>query len=209
MISGDGEDIDESCRILPDLSPLSFRPGFCARRLAPIRFTPPRAGTFIYHTHSHDDRQLASGLYGAIVVLDEGERFDAERDHVLVIGGQGAKAAVTNTRIPVVVNGRTDTMLTLTRGVPNRLRLINITDNFGGLIVGLSSANEPVKWRPVAKDGASLPDGLRTAVPADRQIISTGETFDFEIDPPANGLAFLDLRRGNGEWVQQVRVLVK
>ena len=45
------------------------------RRLAPmiepggtfvVRFTPPRAGTFIYHTHLHDYRQLSSGLYGPI-----------------------------------------------------------------------------------------------------------------------------------------------
>src|SRR6185295_10309206 len=30
-----------------------------------VRFTPPRAGTFIYHTHLHDGRQLTSGMYGA------------------------------------------------------------------------------------------------------------------------------------------------
>ena len=29
-----------------------------------VRFTPPRTGTFIYHTHLHDRRQLTSGLYG-------------------------------------------------------------------------------------------------------------------------------------------------
>ena len=26
--------------------------------------TPPRAGTFMYHTHWHDDVQLKSGMYG-------------------------------------------------------------------------------------------------------------------------------------------------
>ena len=35
-----------------------------------VRFTPPRAGTFIYHTHVHDNRQLTSGLYGALLVVD-------------------------------------------------------------------------------------------------------------------------------------------
>ena len=53
------------------------------------RFTPPRAGTFIYHTHSHDLRQLASGLYGAIVVVDPAQAFDATRDHVVVLGYGG------------------------------------------------------------------------------------------------------------------------
>jgi FtsP/CotA-like multicopper oxidase with cupredoxin domain len=39
-----------------------------------VRFTPPRTETFIYHTHLHDKRQLTSGLYGAMVVLDPGGR---------------------------------------------------------------------------------------------------------------------------------------
>ena len=30
-----------------------------------VRFTPPHTGTFIYHTHLHDERQLPLGLYGA------------------------------------------------------------------------------------------------------------------------------------------------
>ena len=38
-----------------------------------VRFTPPRAGTFIYHTHLHDHRQLSSGLYGAMIVTEPGE----------------------------------------------------------------------------------------------------------------------------------------
>ena len=29
-----------------------------------VRITPPRAGTFIYHTHLHDYRQLSSGFTG-------------------------------------------------------------------------------------------------------------------------------------------------
>lgn len=35
-----------------------------------VRFAPPRAGTFIYHSHFDEERQLASGLYGALVVLE-------------------------------------------------------------------------------------------------------------------------------------------
>lgn len=42
------------------------------------RFAPPRAGTFIYHTHWHDIVQLAGGLAGPLVVLEPGEEFDAE-----------------------------------------------------------------------------------------------------------------------------------
>ena len=180
-----------------------------------VRFTPPRAGTFIYHTHSHDTRQLASGLYGAIVVLDAEQTFDPERDHVLVIGMEGDKDTQQYDRFPVVINGRRDTVLTLKAGVPNRLRFVNITTNFGGLTVSLTAnTNQPLVWTPVAKDGADLPAGQQQMRPAVRQQVSVGETFDFVVDPPppaANPLAapaWLDLKRGGGEWVQQVRVRV-
>jgi FtsP/CotA-like multicopper oxidase with cupredoxin domain len=54
------------------------------------KFTPPRAGTFIYHTHWHNDAQLAGGLYGPLIVLEPGERYDPEIDHVFIIGLNGA-----------------------------------------------------------------------------------------------------------------------
>ena len=65
-----------------------------------MRFTPPRAGTFIYHTHLHDERQLTSGLYGALIVVEQGETFDPTLDHVIVIGRGGPGKAA-----PTVVNG--------------------------------------------------------------------------------------------------------
>ena len=65
-------------------------------RLAPViapgdsfeaRFTPPRAGTFIYHSHVDEVRQQAAGLTGAIVVLAPGQRFDPATDLLAVISG--------------------------------------------------------------------------------------------------------------------------
>ena len=178
------------------------------------RFTPPRAGTFIYHTHSHDLRQLASGLYGAIVVVDPAQAFDATRDHVVVLGMEGTKDTLRYDRFPVVVNGRRDTVLTMKAGVPNRLRLINITTSFNGLNVSFVSNNQPIAWRPVAKDGADLPPGQQVVRPALRQTIAVGETFDFVIDPlpptanPQAPTGWIEVRRGLGEWVQQVPVRV-
>ncbi|MEO6445103.1 MAG: multicopper oxidase domain-containing protein [Gemmatimonadaceae bacterium] len=49
------------------------------------RFTPPRAGTFIYHPHADELRQQQAGLAGAIVVLDSGESFNPETDIELLI----------------------------------------------------------------------------------------------------------------------------
>jgi FtsP/CotA-like multicopper oxidase with cupredoxin domain len=171
-----------------------------------VRFTPPRAGTFMYHTHSHDPRQLASGLYGAIVVLEPGEHFDPSRDHVVLLGMEGPKDTQKYDRFPVVVNGSRTTQLTLKAGVPNRLRLINITTNFGGLNVSLVAGNQPVAWRAVAKDGAELPASHQIVRPAVQQQVSVGETYDFMLESPQAGRFFLDVLRAGGEWVQQVRM---
>jgi FtsP/CotA-like multicopper oxidase with cupredoxin domain len=57
-------------------------PGQATPLIAPgesiiVRFTPRRAGTFMYGTRTHDGRQL-SGLYGAVLVKNAGEPpFDA------------------------------------------------------------------------------------------------------------------------------------
>ena len=174
-----------------------------------VRFTPPRAGTFMYHTHSHDNRQLASGLYGAIVVLEPGETFDPLRDHVVVLGMEGTKDTQKYERFPVIINGSRDAAPTVKSGVVNRFRFINITSNFGGLNVSLISANEPIPWRLIAKDGANLPANQQIVQPAFRQQISVGETFDFEVEPPPAGALWLDLRRASGEWVQQVRMPIR
>jgi manganese oxidase len=179
-----------------------------------VRFTPPRAGTFIYHTHSHDDRQLASGLYGALVVVEPGERFDPARDHVLLLGMQGTKDTEVYDRLPVVVNGSPKTVLTLKAGAPNRLRFINITTSFSGLMVSMLTANNPrppveVEWQPIAKDGADLPTSLRAVRPA-QQNLGVGQTHDFVVTPPATAprAMWIDVRRISGEWVQQVPVRI-
>jgi FtsP/CotA-like multicopper oxidase with cupredoxin domain len=173
-----------------------------------VRFTPPRAGTFIYHTHSHDSHQLASGLYGAIVVVDRGDVFDPTRDHVVVLGMDGTKDVQTYDRFPVIVNGSRTSAFTMKAGVPNRFRLINITSSFNGLNVSLMARNQPISWRVVAKDGATLPPNQQTVQPALRHLITVGETYDFVVEPLVPGIMWLEVRRENGEWVQQARVTI-
>jgi manganese oxidase len=173
-----------------------------------VRFTPPRAGTFIYHTHSHDNRQLASGLYGAIVVVDPGEVFDPTRDHTVVLGMEGTKDVQTYDRFPVIVNGSRNAAFTMKAGVPNRFRVINITSSFNGLNVSLMARNQPIPWRVVAKDGATLPSSQQTVQPALRHLITVGETYDFVVEPREPGVMWLEVRRENGEWVQQARVTI-
>jgi FtsP/CotA-like multicopper oxidase with cupredoxin domain len=173
------------------------------------KFTPKRAGTFIYHTHWHDDAQLSGGLYGPLVVVEPGERYDPGIDHVFIVGYDGP--GVPGQREPIVVNGNAATVpavdpgpvpVALRQGVPNRLRLINITPNNAALTFVLTDGFKPLTWKAVAKDGADLPNQRRTAREA-RQLVSVGETYDFEIQPSVAQRLWLEVRRGNGEWVTQ------
>jgi len=50
-----------------------------------------------------------------------------------------------------------------------------------------------VRWRPVAKDGADLPMAARRRAIA-RQIVSMGETYDFEFVPARRGELRLEVR---------------
>ena len=50
-----------------------------------VRFTPPRAGTFMYHVHGGHRQELLGGLYGPLLVLDAGRSRDATRDLLFVI----------------------------------------------------------------------------------------------------------------------------
>ncbi len=205
-----GIELESAFDGVPGWSGTSLRttPAIAPGQSFSVRFTPPRAGTFMYHTHSHDNRQLASGLYGAIVVLEPGETFDPARDHVVLLGMEGPKDTQKYERFPVVVNGRRNTNLTFKAGVPNRVRLINITTNFGGLNVSLIGGNEPVLWRPVAKDAADLPPTQQAPRPASRHQVAVGETYDFVVEPDRPRPLWIDLRRASGEWVQQVPVTV-
>ena len=171
------------------------------------KFTPPRAGTFIYHTHWHKDTQLAGGLYGPLIVLGPGERYDPETDHIVVIGLNGLPEEAP--REPFALNGSaTPAPIVMRAGVPNRLRLINITANTVNLTVFLVNRGEQTMWKPLAKDGATLPAGQTAHLPA-RQIVAVGETYDFEIQPSRSQTLWLDVRRGNGQFLLQAPIKLR
>src|SRR5439155_16003841 len=66
-----------------------------------VRLTPDRAGTFIYDAHTNESVQLASGLFGTLIVLPEtGERDTTERVFLLGVGGPHDEA-------PPTINGLT------------------------------------------------------------------------------------------------------
>ncbi len=161
----------------------SGTPGHIAPLILPgasfvANFTPPRAGTFIYHTHIDDIRQLSFGLYGAIIVLEPGQPFDPVTDRIMLLSVRGPS---DNT--PILLNGSAEPdPIELKKGLKVRLRFINITPHDPRLTVSLLSGSSLVSWRAIAKDGADLPAPQATLRPA-RQTVSVGETYDFEFEP--------------------------
>ena len=145
------------------------------------RFTPPRAGTFIYHTHIDDIKQLSSGLYGPLIVLPPGQTFDPEHDRVLVLSKAGPGAN------PIWLNGSTAPELGILHvGQTYRIRIINILPDNPPVDLSLNAGEAAVNWRPLAKDGADLPPGQQGVRPA-KLTITIGETYDFEIHPQSAG----------------------
>jgi hypothetical protein len=93
-------------------------------------------------------------------------------------------------------------------GMPNRLRLINITANNAGLTVFLVDRGEQTTWKPVSKDGAMLPAEQTARRPA-RQPITVGETYDFEIQPSRSQALWLEVRRESGAWLFQAPIRLR
>ena len=171
---------------VPDLSGIGPR---LFRAIAPgdsftARFTPPRAGTFIYHTHFDEVDQMPRGLYGALLILPPGARWDPATDHLVIVGGNGPITGPDS--VPGLVNGeRVPAPIVLAAGRPNRLRLISI-DPDHRIVYTLLRDTSVARWRAVAKDGAELPPTLATERQA-MLMTGPGETADFEITPAGAG----------------------
>jgi manganese oxidase len=156
-----------------------------------VHMSPPRAGTFIYHTHWHDSAQLLNGLYGPLIVLEPGQKYDPEHDRTFVFSG-GVYAPFGYL---LLVNGHPQPdPVELHTSTRYRLRLINITDSGANLRVRLMIKGVPVHWTVIAKDGADLPPTQLRASTADMGI-TVGETYDVEYQAETAGLADLEIRQ--------------
>ena len=168
-------------RIMPPIAPgASFT----------AEFTPPRSGTFPYHSHLHELRQIGSGMYGAILVTDEPR--DTLRDHLVVAGGGGLPVFRAGGPAFLLVNGRqTPRPIYLTAGEPNRIRLVSIhADEV--LRFRLGDDSTVARWTPVAVDGADLPAALQAPRTATVEM-GPGETADFMYTPLRPGRSWLEV----------------
>jgi FtsP/CotA-like multicopper oxidase with cupredoxin domain len=152
-----------------------------------VRFTPPRTGTFMYHSHFDEFAQIASGLYGSIVVVDRGQHYDGDTDRVLVLSDDGPTQNLIRGPFPhVLLNGELQPKpMQLRSGVTYRFRLINIRTDYEAT-VSIFDDEEPAQWRVVAKDGADLPASQATRRAA-TLTFAAGEIYDVEFTPTAPG----------------------
>lgn len=184
-------------------------PGFsgAGTRLSPLiapsdsfvaRFTPPRSGTFMYHSHVDEPRQQRAGLVGALIVRDAAHA-DTALDLTFLF-----KLARHRGNGPFEINGRLNPdTLRLRVGQTYRVRLIALQNEFPYISVALTARadsafaavpdEQVAQWIPVAKDGAELAAQYRVPRLA-IQRMSMGEIYDFEFVPEQTGNLRLELR---------------
>ena len=135
--------------------------------------TPPRAGSFMYHTHINDVRQQSHGLYGPLIVLPKGATWDPSTDLIFMAGTDPVDD-------PILNGSAAPAALTLHAGKSYRVRLMNLTLDAPVAEFWLSNAKGffPL-WTPIAKDGYDLPEWQRQEKRA-RQRVSIGETYGFQ-----------------------------
>ena len=183
--------------------------GGYAKRISPLiapadsfiaRMTPPRAGTFIYHSHADELRQQPGGLYGPLIVVPRGATYNADLEPVIIFG-----SATDST--PIMINGQRSPKLHMKVGQQYRLRFINLTVNRPNMYAALVRGEQQLQWQLLAKDGADLPQHQAKVVPA-KQFMGMGETFDMMFTPDQAGELRIEARAGNGNLAGWVTVTV-
>ena len=140
-----------------------------------VRLVPQRPGTYMYHTHWHDEAQLTGGVHGPMIVLPAGENYDPETDKPFLMSLGPSEPFGSGL---LLMNGSPQpATMRLKVGTTYRFRFMNITPTMDNLQVSLRGPDGPVRWRPLAKDAAEVHSTkLREA----DQHIAVAETFDFE-----------------------------
>jgi hypothetical protein len=100
---------------------------------------------------------------------------------------------------PAVLNGELAPKFSLRAGARHRIRFVNITPD-DVFEVSLQGSNGRVAWQPITKDGAPVPPAQSSPTAA-RQIVSSGETYDFAYDaPPGRRTLWMEIRSPGGKW---------
>lgn len=147
-----------------------------------VHMTPPRAGTFIYHTHMHNE-ELLRGMYGPFIVTEPGVKYNSDINKIFLMSEW-----IDPKNYAIFLNGKTTTdTMSLKQGQKYRFRFINITAARTDLTVSILQNGLPVNWLALAKDGADFPVHQKINKTAGNQSVSIGQTLDFEFNPAKQG----------------------
>jgi len=167
------------------------------------RMTPPRAGTFIYHSHFDEARQQGGGLYGAFLVLEPGRKWDPEHDRIIVLGSG------RDTAEDVLINGEPAPTLHFRAGETYRIRIVQIMLARPSILFRFKDGQDKlVEWQVVARDGADLPANQALVQPAQLQT-TTGQTWDVLFTPKTSGDYKLEVTTGAGAVLNTAKILVE
>ena len=149
----------------------------------------------MYHTHMIEAEQIEGGLAGPLLVLEPGESFDPSRDHIIL--ATSARSFTEQGKVMLINGVNPPEPIEIVIGQKHRYRFINLHSFEAGLTAELMRGAEAARWRAVAKDGRDLPASRQVEMPA-RQMVSIGETYDFEFIADAPGEYRLNLT--NPAW---------
>ncbi len=171
-----------------------------------VHLVPPRAGTFIYHSHMDEREQLVNGAYGPLVVLEPFDRWNPDTDRAFMISEQR-----TGEEFEFLLDGaHAPDTLRLDAGTIYRFRFVSIGFAPFQQVTLRRDSLTLEQWTPIAKDGADLaPVNRRRA--AARVVLGIGETYDFAYTPSAPGRLTMEvaqLNKRDTPWVRRV-VLVQ
>ena len=147
-------------------------------------FTPPRAGTFIFHSHANELVQMTAGLAAPLIVVDDPAAHAQAGEQILLVTANGLQGD------GVRLNGSvTPEPLRIAAHGPTRLRIVSIDPDVR-VDIALLVDGQVGTWRPLAKDGADLPPHQATERAA-RVLMGPGETWDFELRPAAGAMSIV------------------
>jgi FtsP/CotA-like multicopper oxidase with cupredoxin domain len=165
------------------------------------KLTLMRPGTYIYHSHFDDVRQIASGLYGPLIVMAENQVYDPKTDHYYMVGW---KTSEPRSLEDFGLNGTTQQPTQNVRvGESHRLRLINIQPA-GDIKIRMEMDSIPFPIKSIAKDGTDFPL-IQQAYLKESAFFGVGETADFEFKPMKAGIYNLKVIIIEGQmfWTQK------
>ncbi len=181
-----GLDLDSWADGVPDYSASDGKmsPSIQPGKKFTYKLTLMRPGTYIYHSHFNDVHQIASGLYGPMIVLGENQSYDPKTDHVYTVGYRTSDIKSFD---DVVLNGTSQQPPQNARvGETHRLRLINIQPA-GDIKIKMQLDSVPFPIKFVAKDGTDLP-AIQQLFLKESPFYGVGETADFEFKPLKAGV---------------------